>query len=141
MNHHILLFLCLPFLAVSTKLLCLTHPFRTDRKADAVIRDHRIDFTVTAPGQATLREYRAVTVFNENTNYNMMVVHYSPYNKVKRITGKVYDANGKLIRQLKKMRSGTGVPFPVFPFMRTTDTVMWKWSMATTPLRWSLNMK
>lgn len=72
------------------------------KNANAVIRNQRIDFTVQSPGKASLSEYRAVTIFNERTNLNTMVVHYTPYNKLGRITGKLYDAAGQLIRSVKK---------------------------------------
>ena len=61
-----------------------------------------INFNVNSPDKATKQVVRTVTLFNENSNYNYMVVHYSTFNKLGKIKGKLYDANGNHIRNLHK---------------------------------------
>ncbi|MEO1257948.1 MAG: DUF3857 and transglutaminase domain-containing protein [Bacteroidota bacterium] len=75
------------------------------KNANAVVREHRIDFIVEAPGKATFKEFRAVTILNGKTDYDVMVVHYNPSNKLSRIDGRIYDRNGSLIRKINKKES------------------------------------
>lgn len=72
------------------------------KNANAVIRNHHIEFEVQSPGRAIYREYRAVTIFNKKSYLNTMAVYYTPANKLSRIKGSIYGANGNLVRNLKK---------------------------------------
>ena len=77
-------------------------PAELRENANAVIRQQVIEFDVQAPGKAVFKEYRAVTIFNEKSGYDVMAVHYTPYNKLGRIKGNVYDAMGNLVREIEK---------------------------------------
>ena len=70
--------------------------------SNAVVRRQQIEFNVETLGKAVFKEYRAVTIFNEKSNYDKMVVHYDPSNKLGRIKGNVYDAMGNLVREIEK---------------------------------------
>ncbi len=70
--------------------------------ANAVIRQQEVEFEVQEPGKAIYKEHRAVTIFNEKTNYDAMVVHYNPSNRLSRIKGRIYDAKGNLVREIEK---------------------------------------
>ncbi|MEZ4951990.1 MAG: DUF3857 and transglutaminase domain-containing protein [Saprospiraceae bacterium] len=70
--------------------------------ANAVIRQQQIEFAVQSPGKASYKEHRVVTIFNEKSGYDAMVVHYDPSNKLGRIKGNVYDAMGNFVREIEK---------------------------------------
>ncbi|MBI5917103.1 MAG: DUF3857 domain-containing protein, partial [Bacteroidetes bacterium] len=61
-----------------------------------------IEFFVKSPGEATLRERRVVTLFSDKSPYDMLVLHYSPSNKLGKIKGRVFDAGGNLVREIEK---------------------------------------
>ncbi len=71
-------------------------------KSNAVVRNHTIDYTIKSPAKARRYERRAVTIFNDESDLNKLVVPYDKFNKVESITAKLYDAKGKLIRKISK---------------------------------------
>ena len=77
-------------------------PADLQKGAYAVIRNQEIEFYVKSPGEATFREKRTVTLFNDKSSYDALVIHYNTYNKLGKITGKVYDSLGKLVREIEK---------------------------------------
>lgn len=77
-------------------------PAELQKNANAVIRNQEVEFYVKSPGEATFREKRTVTLFNDKSNYDVLVVNYNTYNKLGKITGKIYDNSGKLIREIDK---------------------------------------
>lgn len=72
------------------------------KNADAVVRSQEITFTVSAPDEAVFREKRVVTLFNDKSNYDVLVLSYNSFNKVGKIRGSIYDAAGKFIRDVGK---------------------------------------
>jgi transglutaminase-like putative cysteine protease len=70
--------------------------------ADAVVRSQEITFSVSAPNEAVFREKRVVTLLNSKSNYNELVLFYDDFNKIGRIRGSIYDANGKFLRDIEK---------------------------------------
>lgn len=77
-------------------------PVELMENADAVIRSQTIHFEVDAPGKATYKEHRVVTLFNDDSYYDRLTIHYDSFNKLGRITGKIYDAMGNLVREIDK---------------------------------------
>lgn len=71
-------------------------------EADAIVRDYQIDYTVKSASQASMREKRVITIMNDQTYLNGLVIHYNSFCQVKEIRGKLYDANGKLIRKIDR---------------------------------------
>lgn len=71
-------------------------------KADAVVRNHTIEYTVKSPAKARLYERRAITMMNDESDLNELYINYDKFNKVERISAKLYDAKGKLVRKISK---------------------------------------
>jgi transglutaminase-like putative cysteine protease len=72
------------------------------KNAHAVIRSQEINFTVSAPDEAVLREKRVVTLFNAQSDYDRLVLFYDGFNKIGKIKGSLYDAQGRFIRDIEK---------------------------------------
>ncbi|MDN5216528.1 DUF3857 domain-containing protein [Fulvivirgaceae bacterium BMA12] len=71
--------------------------------ANVVIRDFTQDFKVTSIGTSTTRFHFVVTILNENgKRFNTRPVYYDNDTKIHYIKGNLYNANGDLIKRLKK---------------------------------------
>jgi transglutaminase-like putative cysteine protease len=71
--------------------------------ADAVVRLETLRFAVSAPGLASTRVRRAVTVLNANGRKQAhLAVYYDKFRTLKSLTGILLDAQGRKIRELKK---------------------------------------
>jgi len=70
--------------------------------ADAVVRSQEITFSVSAPDEAVFKEKRVVTLLNNKSGYNKLVLQYSSFNKIGRIRGSIYDAHGNFLREIEK---------------------------------------
>ena len=70
--------------------------------ADAVVRSQQITLSVSAPDEAVLREKRVVTLFNDKSNYDELALVYSSMNKIGKIRGSIFDADGNFIRDVEK---------------------------------------
>lgn len=77
-------------------------PAELRENANAVIRRQEMEFYVKSPGEAVLRETRAVTLFNDKSYYDHLLLHYDNLNKIGKIRGKVFDGMGRLIREIDK---------------------------------------
>lgn len=70
--------------------------------ANAVIRHHTTEFSVSSPSTAILKERMIVTRLNEDAGYEKLYINYSNHIKINSISANIYDALGKLIRKVKK---------------------------------------
>ncbi|GAB3499268.1 hypothetical protein GCM10027341_22230 [Spirosoma knui] len=71
--------------------------------AYAVVRLHETTFAVKSLGEATRRVHSIVTVLNEQGDGHATLVEgYDKLSKITNIEGALYDADGKLIKKLKK---------------------------------------
>ena len=70
--------------------------------ADAVIRSREFNLTVSAPDEAILYEKRVVTLLNNKSDYDKLILFYDSFNKIGRIRGSLYDAGGRFIRDVEK---------------------------------------
>lgn len=70
--------------------------------ANAVIRFQEITFSVSAPDEAVLKEKRVVTLLNNKSEYNELVLFYDKFNKIGKIRGYLYDADGNFLRDVEK---------------------------------------
>ncbi len=105
MQKITLIFLLLPCLLFSQdkpEYAAILIPPDLLENANAVIRNQRIQFEVETPGTAVYKEHRVVTLFNDNSHYDYLIVHYNPHNKLGRLNGKIYDAMGNLVRKIGK---------------------------------------
>lgn len=80
-----------------------TIPSELKNEASAVIRLQEESFEVLTVGEAVHRIHTVVTILNEEgEKYASEEVHYSKLSRVKNFEGKLYDANGREIKRLKK---------------------------------------
>ncbi|GAB4055757.1 DUF3857 domain-containing transglutaminase family protein [Spirosoma litoris] len=78
-------------------------PATLKENAHAVVRRHETVFAVKSPGEAAQREYTVVTVLDkEGDGQATKVVGYDKLSKITNMEGALYDADGKLIKKLKK---------------------------------------
>lgn len=70
--------------------------------SDAVIRAYDKKFEVNSKEKAVFRVHLAVTILNNKTDWNDLVLYYDKFRKIKKINGVVYDARGRVIRKIKK---------------------------------------
>lgn len=72
--------------------------------ANGVIRDYSVRFDVLNTGEALETEHKAVTLLNETgaALFGEVAFGYSKFLKIEDIEAAVYDANGLLVRHLKK---------------------------------------
>lgn len=70
---------------------------------NSVIRYYAEDFDVQNKGRAAEKVRLAITVLNANAKSSgVIVLPYDKFRRIKKLNGKIYDKNGKLIRKLKK---------------------------------------
>ena len=70
--------------------------------ADAVIRNHTIDFEITDAKKAILKVTYAVTIFSREERYlGKLVVPYNKYISIEDLEGILFDAEGKEIREIE----------------------------------------
>ncbi|GAB3747530.1 DUF3857 domain-containing transglutaminase family protein [Spirosoma pomorum] len=71
--------------------------------AHGVVRHHETTFTVRSVGEAVQRTHNVITVLDqEGDEHATMTVPYDKLSKVTSFEGALYDANGQLIKKLKK---------------------------------------
>lgn len=71
--------------------------------ADMVVRQADATFTIIAIDEALYKVKVAYTILNENAKgYASRYIYYDQHRKVTTFTGAVYDAQGALVRKLKK---------------------------------------
>ncbi|MGE5401124.1 MAG: DUF3857 domain-containing protein [Ignavibacteriales bacterium] len=69
--------------------------------ADAVIRNKTVTFEVKNERRAVQKVRQAVTIFNKNgQHYGELVLWYDKFIEIEDLEGKLFDANGKEIREL-----------------------------------------
>ncbi|MFK7848197.1 MAG: DUF3857 domain-containing protein [Rhodothermales bacterium] len=79
------------------------NPSLTFSMADAVVRLDNQQFEVKKRGKAVWRTHRAVTIFNkEGRDYGIVGYPYDKFRKPKKLEAQIRDANGKVVRKLKK---------------------------------------
>jgi hypothetical protein len=72
------------------------------KNANAVVREHRMEVSVLSPSEITLKEYRAVTLLNDNSHYDILNLHYNSLLDLGKIKGKIYDSEGRFVRDIEK---------------------------------------
>ena len=78
-------------------------PVELLKGANVIIRDYSHDFKITSIGTSTTHFHFVVTILNENgKRFNTQPVFYDNNTKIHYIKANLYDANGKLVRKLKK---------------------------------------
>ena len=78
-------------------------PTMASENADAVVRLDEMRFDVVNPGKAALRVRLTVTIFNASgREYGRLPIFYDKLTRLKKLSGRLLDSNGKVIRKLKK---------------------------------------
>ncbi|MBK9014840.1 MAG: DUF3857 and transglutaminase domain-containing protein [Saprospiraceae bacterium] len=71
--------------------------------ADAVVRKHEVKFMVANKGEAIETEHLVLTLLNKNADrFSEPAFSYYEFEDIKDIEASVYDADGMLVRNLKK---------------------------------------
>ena len=97
------LIICLTANVVQAQGEYSTHSIPLDmQEANAVVRNHSIEYKVKSPSKASLYERKVITFFNDESDLNELHVFYNKFRKVESIAAKLYDARGKLIRKISK---------------------------------------
>jgi transglutaminase-like putative cysteine protease len=80
-----------------------TIPDALKENAHAVVRLHETTFAVKSAGEAVQRVHSLITVLDQQgDDHAAMVVGYDKLSKITNLEGALYDADGKLIKKLKK---------------------------------------
>ncbi|MFD2573876.1 DUF3857 domain-containing protein [Spirosoma soli] len=96
------LFLCQPVWA-QVEYQAAAIPAALKENAHGVVRRHETTFTVKSAGEATQRIRSVVTVLDkQGDDQATKVVYYNKLSKIIDFEGALYDADGKLIKKLKK---------------------------------------
>jgi hypothetical protein len=78
-------------------------PEQLKSNSDAVIRVDETVFTIENQSNGKQEKYWAVTILNERGEemHNRFVAYYDKLSKIKKIEGRIYDAQGKLMKTLR----------------------------------------
>ena len=77
-------------------------PAALKENANAVIRAHHHEFKVYSIKEAKEKVKGVITIFNENSSYGYLVVHYNQSKKIGKIKAKIYNKTGGEIRKIEK---------------------------------------
>ncbi len=78
-------------------------PIDLIKGANAIVRDAKETFTVKSEGTATYEKHCVITILNENgKEFGRFQEYYDDFQSMGKITATLYDANGKVVRKLKK---------------------------------------
>ncbi len=72
------------------------------KNAHTVIRDYKETFQVINLKNTINRVKMTVTLLNKNSDEDVINMYYDKLSRVKWIKGAIYDANGKLVKKIKK---------------------------------------
>lgn len=73
------------------------------KNANVVIREYDLSFTVVNKGEAVETEHKVFTILNERgASSGELAFYYSKLAEIEDISASVFDAEGKLVRNLKK---------------------------------------
>lgn len=70
--------------------------------ADAVIRFQQREYHINSRKEAAEKIKAVITILNEQNSYDHLVVYYNQFRKIGKIKAKLYDKDGKEIREIKK---------------------------------------
>jgi hypothetical protein len=98
-----LILLLIGFQTIAQDFSAATIPAELKEKAHAVVRNHETEFYVKDIGEAVMKIKGTITVLDEKGNgHASLVIGYDKFTKVSNIEARIYDANGKQIKKLKK---------------------------------------
>lgn len=78
-------------------------PDSLTENADAVVRYKSTEFNIIDESSAIFTEKIAITILNQaGTEYAPLMLFYDKFKKIKKLSGVIYDKNGKAIEKIKK---------------------------------------
>ena len=77
-------------------------PAALKENANTVIRFSHKQFKVENIGKATEKIKAVITILNDKSSYDDLQVYYDQFTKIGKIKARLYDKNGKKIRDIKK---------------------------------------
>jgi hypothetical protein len=106
MKLYVVLLLLLPCFVLakeSPKYPVSAIPLELKEKADVVFRKDISEFTIYSKNRATHSVLKVITILNANgKEYADEVIGYDRLSKITSIRGSVYNAEGELIRKVKR---------------------------------------
>jgi len=70
--------------------------------AHTVIRYEKKEINIPSVSKSVLKHKKVVTLLSDESRANELEIYYNSFNKVGKIKGKIYNAQGRLIRELNK---------------------------------------
>lgn len=78
-------------------------PAELRENAHAVVRNHETEFYVKNAGEAVMKVKGTISIFDEKGDgHAILYLFYDKFSKITDVEAKVYDANGKQVKKLKK---------------------------------------
>ncbi|WP_462281824.1 DUF3857 domain-containing protein [Salinivirga cyanobacteriivorans] len=101
------------FILIPSFLLCQKEPYAVSNiadslmnDADAVIRNHKVEFDIKSPGRAVEKNHLVITVLKKKAiKYAAFAEYYSDLSKIRNIKATLYDENGNKIRNIDNKAS------------------------------------
>jgi len=98
-----LILVIISFQAFGQDFSAATIPAELKDKAHAVVRNHETEFYVKDVGEAVMRIKGTITILDEKgTGHANLVISYNKFTKINNIEARIYDANGKQVKKLKR---------------------------------------
>lgn len=98
-----LILIIISFQALGQGFSAATIPAELKDKAHAVVRNHETEFYVKDIGEAVMRIKGTITILDEKgTGHANLVILYNKFTKINNIEARIYDANGKQVKKLKR---------------------------------------
>lgn len=98
-----LILILISFQTVAQDFSAANIPAELKEKAHAVLRNHEMEFYVKDIGEAVMKIKATITILDEKgKDHANIVAYYNKFTKVTNIEARIYDANGKPIKKLKK---------------------------------------
>ncbi|MBN8838406.1 MAG: DUF3857 domain-containing transglutaminase family protein [Sphingobacteriia bacterium] len=103
MKKFLVSFICFPFVSVAQNYAVSLIPDSLKENANAVKRFEETYITIKSIGKAIVKHTVAYTVLNESgDNVVRYENYYDKFHTITDISGKLFDANGKLLKSIKK---------------------------------------
>lgn len=98
-----LILVLISFQTIAQNFTAFTIPAELKEKAHAVVRNHETEFYLKDIGEAVMKVKGTITILDEKGNdHANLVIFYNKFTKVSDIEARIYDANGKQIKRLKR---------------------------------------
>ncbi len=98
-----LILMLISFQTIAQDFSAANIPAELKEKAHAVVRNHETEFYIKDIGEAVMKIKGTITILDEKGNgHASLIIGYDKFTKVSNIEARIYDANGKQVKKLKK---------------------------------------